>query len=436
LTRQQTHKQQIQVTPLQVFAWQHKPSCSSSVQLTSSCRPYWSASQTAKAPALLSLLLSCLKRLQQQVGHNAAVTADVDRTRVAWMSFAMASVQTAAMLVSTAVAGHSLPQDTHLAAAAACSLAGESSRNKDRKSGSCDSRTASKGRAADQPSASPCTEPAVISSIWLLLAGRALYTTGVTLQAALLLGDSSSSSGTTSGTPGQRQQVFAPEQQQQQAPDSTASLPQLWVPFLKESILLLGRTVQDLAAPDGTAVQGSKQLRVVLGSPVLEAHAQLASACAAAAGSVCTAQPEVLADEPAAEAGVGVGHVSCGAASHKQPADVAAWQQLRSTGAGKALAESLLSFGSLLCAALPTRFCCNEPSCCCLDKPSELHLAVGKSSKCSACGTARYCVAVDQSKHWKQHKPVCKAVAAAAKATAARQAKKGAKKDKAAQKPQ
>jgi hypothetical protein len=114
---------------------------------------------------------------------------------------------------------------------------------------------------------------------------------------------------------------------------------------------------------------------------------------------VCTAQPEVLTDKPAAAAGGGCGHGGCGAAAHKQPVDAVAWQQLHSTGAGKVLADSLISFGSLLCAALPTRFCCNEPSCCCLDKPSELQLAVGKGSKCSACGTARYCGAVDQGKH-------------------------------------
>lgn len=178
------------------------------------------ATDSSKAPALLALLLSCLMRLLQQVGHNAAATGDVDSTRVAWMSFAVASVQAARMLVSTAVAGHSQPEDSHMAAAAACSLAEASSSNRDRKSGSRDSRTASKGRAADQPSASPCTEPAVISSMWLLLAGRAMYTSGVTLQAALLLGDSgsSSSSGTTAGTPGQHQQSFAQEQQQKQAP--------------------------------------------------------------------------------------------------------------------------------------------------------------------------------------------------------------------------
>jgi hypothetical protein len=83
--------------------------------------------------------------------------------------------------------------------------------------------------------------------------------------------------------------------------------------------------------------------------------------------------------------------------------------------------DGLTNFSSLLCAALPTRFCCNESSCGCFDKTSELHLALGKGSKCSACSTARYCGAADQHKHWKQHKHVCKAVATAATAATAAQ---------------
>jgi hypothetical protein len=120
-------------------------------------------------------------------------------------------------------------------------------------------------------------------------------------------------------------------------------------------------------------------------------------------------------------------HGGCGAAAHQRPGAALAWQQLRNTGAGKVLAGSLISFGSLLCAALPTRFCCNEPSCCCFDKPSELKLAAGKGSKCSACGTARYCGPEDQRKHWKQHKHVCKAVAAAAKPSTAAASKHAVK---------
>jgi hypothetical protein len=127
--------------------------------------------------------------------------------------------------------------------------------------------------------------------MWLLLAGRAHYTTGVALQASLLLGDSSAGSSSSSSTEravGHQDQMFAPEQQQQQAaPDSTASLPQRWLPILKDYIVSLGFTLQQLEASGGAAVQGSKQLRIVLGRAVLEAHTQLVAACAAAVDSTC-----------------------------------------------------------------------------------------------------------------------------------------------------
>jgi hypothetical protein len=80
-------------------------------------------------------------------------------------------------------------------------------------------------------------------------------------------------------------------------------------------------------------------------------------------------------------------HVQCtsdysSSAAQKREVSLA-WQQLFITGKGSALADSLLKFSSLLCAVLPTRFCCNEPSCCCFDKPSELQLAAGKGVWCS-----------------------------------------------------
>lgn len=92
------------------------------------------------------------------------------------------------------------------------------------------------------------------------------------------------------------------------------------------------------------------------------------------------------------------------------------WQEFLVTDSGRQLVSSLLSFGSLLCSALPSRYCCNDPSCCCLDKPTELQLAAGKASQCGGCGAARYCGAEDQHKHWEQHKVACKALSAAVKA--------------------
>jgi hypothetical protein len=189
------------------------------------------------------------------------------------------------------------------------------------------------------------------------------------------------------------------------ADDVIKNMPELST--LKACITQLGTAVQHLAAPNAmAAVQGSKQLRGVLGMPALEAHMQLVAACAAAADQACDSNCDSDSEAAGDEAS------QC----EPWPQLVAeAWKQLHNTCEGQALADNMLSFSSLLRVALPTRFCCNEPSCCCLDRPSELQLAAGKGSKCSACGTARYCGTADQHKHWKQHKPVCKAVAAAAK---------------------
>jgi hypothetical protein len=59
------------------------------------------------------------------------------------------------------------------------------------------------------------------------------------------------------------------------------------------------------------------------------------------------------------------------------------WRQVLGSEQGRQLPQAILDVGSMLCAAMPTRFGCNEPSCCCLDKPSELQLAEGKGTKCS-----------------------------------------------------
>jgi hypothetical protein len=86
--------------------------------------------------------------------------------------------------------------------------------------------------------------------MWLLLAGRALYITGVALHAALTLDDSGSSS-SSSATPDTQR----PQQQQQLSgsmlmapatPNSTETLPQLpaGLPNLRDSILSLGSTIR------------------------------------------------------------------------------------------------------------------------------------------------------------------------------------------------
>ena len=61
---------------------------------------------------------------------------------------------------------------------------------------------------------------------------------------------------------------------------------------------------------------------------------------------------------------------------------------------------------------------CNNSSCVTVCGPSEVLLVSGRSCICAGCRTARYCGRGCQRQAWKQHKPVCKALAAAAAATA------------------
>jgi hypothetical protein len=72
---------------------------------------------------------------------------------------------------------------------------------------------------------------------------------------------------------------------------------------------------------------------------------------------------------------------------------------------------------SLTVLALPQ--CCNNPSCSNTSKQSELELVAGRSCKCSQCRVAHYCCKTCQAQHWKQHKAVCKALAALPKRTIA-----------------
>lgn len=55
---------------------------------------------------------------------------------------------------------------------------------------------------------------------------------------------------------------------------------------------------------------------------------------------------------------------------------------------------------------------CNNPACTTFRGPSDSSLVVGSNSKCSSCRMARYCSKSCQRAAWKQHKPVCRALAA------------------------
>jgi len=88
------------------------------------------------------------------------------------------------------------------------------------------------------------------------------------------------------------------------------------------------------------------------------------------------------------------------------------------SGVAEGLVESLEAYGRAL-TAFAKPGACNNPSCCNVSGPSERSVVSGRSCKCAGCHTAYYCSTRCQHHHWKQHKPVCKALVAATAAAAA-----------------
>jgi hypothetical protein len=76
-------------------------------------------------------------------------------------------------------------------------------------------------------------------------------------------------------------------------------------------------------------------------------------------------------------------------------------------------AQELKSLGLALCSfAVPCM--CNNPGCTSMSRLSELASVSGRSCVCGGCRVARYCGRACQRAVWKQHKPVCAALSAAA----------------------
>jgi hypothetical protein len=82
-------------------------------------------------------------------------------------------------------------------------------------------------------------------------------------------------------------------------------------------------------------------------------------------------------------------------------------------GEGRVFSQQLQVLGLTL-TSLAFKLVCNNPGCSSLADVSDLQLVKGRSKQCSGCVTARYCSKECQEQHWQQHKPVCKAVKAAA----------------------
>jgi hypothetical protein len=83
-----------------------------------------------------------------------------------------------------------------------------------------------------------------------------------------------------------------------------------------------------------------------------------------------------------------------------------------------ALVRQLQVVGGLLTSIAVPHFC-NNPACGNASGPTDVRLVSGRSCMCAGCLTARYCGRDCQRAAWKQHKPVCKALAAAAADVAA-----------------
>jgi hypothetical protein len=80
-----------------------------------------------------------------------------------------------------------------------------------------------------------------------------------------------------------------------------------------------------------------------------------------------------------------------------------------------ALVGELRAFGRASCVFAVPLFC-NNPRCMSLQAETEVGLVSGRACVCSGCRVARYCGRECLRQHWKQHKPVCKGLAAAAAA--------------------
>jgi hypothetical protein len=95
----------------------------------------------------------------------------------------------------------------------------------------------------------------------------------------------------------------------------------------------------------------------------------------------------------------------------------AAQQRLRQEGvtdASLAAVVQQLQVTGVMLSSIAVPLFCNNPACVNITGPTKVQLVSGRSCICTGCRTARYCGRGCQRQDWRQHKPVCKVLAAAA----------------------
>jgi hypothetical protein len=129
-------------------------------------------------------------------------------------------------------------------------------------------------------------------------------------------------------------------------------------------------------------------------------------------------QPQDLQQQLAAAADALPAHgsESASAATHR-----AAEEGTAAVIALRAVREQLLAAARVL-AVFAIPHACNNLTCSNMCGPLEAQLVGGRSCICAGCRTARYCGKPCQRAAWRQHKPVCSALAAAAAAAASGEA--------------